>query len=298
MLHVTNGTSVSLGQSGLAGEVLVWADVLHEGPVPAELSLEELSRLRGAFLDALWPGQLPAGEELARRDRTLLAHDEIVLWFEHDLYDQLQLIQILDCLRGRPVRTELIGVDRYLGPLTGAQLAELWPYRKAVAQGQFDLARAAWAAFRSPDPTGIEGLLRAGTEALPFLEGALLRHLEQFPSVRNGLARTERQILELVDAGERAFPRLFRADQQKEERIFMGDSVFLLYLRGLCDCRQPLLRESGGEYEVTETGREVLAGRADQVRLNGIHRWLGGVHLEGSEARWRWDETARSLRPN
>ena len=78
----------------------------------------------------------------------------------------------------------------------------------------------------------------------------------------------------------------------------MGDSVFLLYLRGLCDCRQPLLRESGDEYEVTETGREVLAGRADHVRLNGIHRWLGGVHLEGSEARWRWDETARSLRPH
>ncbi len=35
MLHVTNGTSVSLAESGLGGEILAWVDVLHEGPVPA-----------------------------------------------------------------------------------------------------------------------------------------------------------------------------------------------------------------------------------------------------------------------
>jgi hypothetical protein len=35
----------------------------------------------------------------SRRDQVLadsLGQDEVVLWFEHDLYDQLQLIQILD----------------------------------------------------------------------------------------------------------------------------------------------------------------------------------------------------------
>jgi hypothetical protein len=31
------------------------------------------------------------------------------------------------------------------------------------------------------------------------------------------------------------------------------------------------------------------------VRLNGIDRWLGGVHLQGGEAAWRWDADAGRL---
>src|SRR5215467_9824573 len=127
MLHVTNGESVSLRDTGLPGEILVWLDVLHEGPVPAGLDAAELRRVRGIFLDAEWPRATPAEMELARRDARLTAHDEITLWFEHDLFDQLQLIQILDRLNGVASHVYLISTDRYLGPMTGAELGALWP---------------------------------------------------------------------------------------------------------------------------------------------------------------------------
>jgi len=301
MLHVTNGSSVSLAETGLGGDVLVWADVLCEGPVPARLDLDELTRLRCIFFDREWAGVAGA---LTARNQALARfteHEEVVLWFEHDLYDQLQLIQILDWLRARDhgsARLSLISTVRYLGMLTGAQLAEFWPKRHAITAAEFDLAAAAWQAFRSPDPAEIETLLRADTSALPFLEGALLRHLEQFPSVANGLARTERQILELVRAGTRSFWALFSADQELEERIFMGDVSFRAWIRGLAGCRHPLLQEDGGGYRLTDTGEKVLDGGADHVRLNGINRWLGGVHLDGPEALWRWDEAARRLAPH
>jgi hypothetical protein len=302
MLHVTNGSSVSLDASGLAGKVLVWADVLHEGPVPSGLKLDELTRIRARFLDSAWPGEPPASASLAQRDRTLAesaANDDVTLWFEHDLYDQLQLIQILDWFRGRESsRLSLICIDSYLGRLTGPQLANLWPHRKPVTAAELDLASAAWKAFRSPDPTDIERLLRTDTSALPFLAGALFRHLQQFPSVENGLSRTEYQILELIDAGQRDFPSLFPADQLREERIFMGDAVFHRYLDGLSYCRNPLLREERGLYRLTPIGREVLARSADHIRLNGINRWLGGVHLHGPEALWRWDDGSRKLVPH
>ncbi|HYW41527.1 MAG TPA: hypothetical protein VE959_01640 [Bryobacteraceae bacterium] len=304
MLHVTNGTSVSLAESGLGGEVLAWVDVLHEGPVPAGLGLDELSRLRGIFLDSCWPSADSAAEALARRDAALARlgeHEEVALWFEHDLYDQLQLIQVLDWFRGRPggaTRVNLISIDDYLGRLTGAELAALWPRRHPVSQAELDLAAAAWQAFRSPDPTDIERLLRQDTSALPFLAGALERHLQQFPAVENGLARTERQILELVDSGARDFHALFLADQRREERIFMGDASFARYVTGLSDCRHPLLEQEGGALALTQTGREVLSGRADQVHINGINRWLGGVHLQGFEALWRWHERRRRLAPH
>src|SRR5215471_11157642 len=278
MLHVTNGESVSLRASGLPGDVLVWLDVLHEGPVPANLEPAELRRVRGVFLDAEWPSVAPAEMKLAHRDAALAAHDQIALWFEHDLFDQLQLIQILDRVHGAASEVTLISTDRYLGPMTGTELAALWPARHAVSDAEFELAEAAWEAFCSPDPMAIEELLARDTSALPFLADALRRHLQQFPSVEGGLARTERQILQVASEGGHTFESIFRREQQMEERIFMGDSSLHRWVRGLIDCRHQLLSLDGGVYRVTNLGRDALAGTVDHVRLNGINRWLGGVH--------------------
>jgi hypothetical protein len=297
MLHVTNGHSVSLRDTGLEGHILVWLDVLHEGPVPASLNAAELRRVRGIFLDSEWPGESPAELELARRDAELEAHDEIALWFEHDLFDQLQLIQILDRVHGAAARVSLISTNRYLGMLTGEELASLWPARHDVAETEFELGEAAWRAFCSPDPAAIEALLARGTAELPFLAGALRRHLQQFPSVECGLARTERQILEIALEGKHTFPSLFSADQRREESIFMGDASLRRWIRGLMECRHPLLSVEDGVYRVTGLGRDALAAKVDHVRLNGINRWLGGVHLHGNESLWRWDESAGRLRP-
>jgi hypothetical protein len=41
---------------------------------------------------------------------------------------------------------------------------------------------------------------------------------------------------------------------------------------------------------LTSAGRQALDGSADHVALNGIDRWIGGVHLQGRAARWRWHE--------
>ena len=70
-LHLTNGDSAasSLCETSLGGDVLAWRYVLDSGP-----SLEQRDpRLVEALTDAA----------------------EVVLWFEHDLYDQLQLVDIL-----------------------------------------------------------------------------------------------------------------------------------------------------------------------------------------------------------
>jgi len=67
----------------------------------------------------------------------------------------------------------------------------------------------------------------------------------------------------------------------------------------LVDVDAPPLREGfphEGTVRLTDTGRAVLDGRADWIRLNGIDRWLGGVHLHGADAQWRWDAEAGRLR--
>ena len=300
-LHITNGDSVQFGGTGLGGDVLYWRDILHEGPVPAGLSLEKLTGVRAKFL-AVYGNQPQAEilEQMRTRDRTLAGfsgYKEVVLWFEHDLYDQLQLIQILDWLAQKSqgaTTLSLIQADRYLGPLTPEQLAPMYPGRHRITAAEFKLAQRAWNEFRSSAPTGLVQLMEEDTSALPFLRAAMVRHLEQFPSAANGLSRCERQILEIVDGGVSRVSEIFRFNQAKEESIFMGDLPFFACVQGLVEISVPLLEiirdgKPFGKTEVriTPRGKKVLHNEEDHIRLNGIDRWLGGVRLQGTKA-WRW----------
>jgi hypothetical protein len=291
MLHITNGHSVGISQTGLPGDVVFWMDVLHEGPTPANLTLEQMSEVRARFIsDSGWADGRDVGAEFARRDAQLAdhaRHEEVVLWFEHDLYDQLQLIQILDWFASRDLgatKLSLICVGEYLGPMKPDRLLSLFPTRHDVTDSELKLARSAWTAFCSPDRSELVRLLSGDTSALPYLEGALTRHLEQFPSRQNGLSRSEQQILEILSSRSCSFGDAFAAAADREQRIFLGDVVFWSYIERMRDCKTPLVAGTRQRLAITPAGQDVLAGRADAIALNGIDRWLGGVHLSGKEA--------------
>jgi len=332
MLHITNGDSAggTLRQAGLPGDVLPWRDLLHEGPVPAGLPLDRLSEARARFIAAQgWgPGYDDVLASFRERDAMLDradAHDEVVLWFEHDLYDQLQLLQLLDWFSDRDLgatRLSLICIGAFpgrpefhgLGELTAAELVSLFPARRAVSPGELALGRAAWAAFRAPDPTALEATLAGDTSTLPFLRAALLRHLEEFPAVGNGLSRTERQLLEALAASNETPHAIFHAWQAKESAPFMGDAPLWSHLHRLgAGPRPPLaLADGAGSFRLptafptvdafsaqrvalTDDGRAVLAGQADHVALNGIDTWRGGAHLQAPGPLWRWVASSGKL---
>ncbi|MFL5382222.1 MAG: hypothetical protein ACJ8GN_06875 [Longimicrobiaceae bacterium] len=307
---MTNGDAAAevIRASGVGGEVLPWRDVLHEGPVPAGLPLEELSAVRADFIASGGDDVEAVRREFRARDEALAgyaSHDEVVLWFEHDLYDQLQLAQLLDFFSaaGRSgTRLTLVCGPEYLGMSTPERLAERFAERAEVTDEQLALGHAAWAAFRSPDPRIVASRVLLDMPELPFLRTALIRHLEQFPSTRNGLSRSEQQALEEIDRGAATVrDAYFASHQRREDPIWLGDATFADYMEALAEGSSPLvaLGDGGDPMErtlaLTDAGREVLTGRADRVRLNGIDRWLGGVHLQGHETHWRWDVAARRL---
>ncbi len=301
MLHITNGENVALAETGLKGEIVYWRDALHDGPAPEAMPLEELSRERARFLaKALGLDAVKTRRQFAARDRALARwakHEEITLWFEDDLYDQLQLIQILDWFAAcdaKPERLTLVQAETPLGPMTPEELGERFEARRKVSARQLELAARAWKEFRAPDPRGLAAIASRGASALPYLGEALRRHLEEFPSTENGLARSERQMLEILITGPRPFAPLYRAAQRREERPYLSDALFAWRLRSLARAEQPLAREDNGLWAITEAGARVLSGEADHVRLNGARRWLGGVELRGIGPVWRWDhERAR-----
>src|SRR3954452_11933545 len=214
VLHVTNGEAAAADLRSL-GEVLTWDDVLHEGPVPA-LPTAGLREMRARFLAAAGFTDLATARmRLTARDEPLDAVDfstRIVLWFEDDLYDQLQLIQVLDRLAtgGGPARR-----SRPLGPLQlvvlprGPRtfLRDRMAAARSLDEADHALACRAWTALTSADALAVQRVWRAAPRGLPDLAPALGRLLEEHPATTDGLARTERQILAaLSDAGPAGTP--------------------------------------------------------------------------------------------
>ncbi len=321
-LNITNGGSAAgtLSEAGIEGKIISWGDVLHEGPVDSSLSLEELSKQRARFIaERRWDDFAHVSGDFAERDR-VIQHldyfDEIVLWFEDDLFDQLQLIQLLDFFgRGaaRGKKLSVIVVDGYIPPLSAGKLKELEANRPRVTAQQLELARRAWKAFGSADPLAISRLLDESTSALPYLAAALTRHLEEFPAISTGLSRSEREALTAVADGHATPVAAFLEVARKQASIFLGDIVFYSYLERLSGKKgtalvtwmdgTPVVAPSqersrafvDGELKLTALGRDVLGGKTDWQRINTQSRWLGGVEIPPGGECWRWDPVAGQL---
>jgi hypothetical protein len=318
LLHLTNGDSAasSLRRTGLGGRVLPWRDVLHEGPVPGGLTAASLRRIRAHHLARRFQGDVAQTERrLAARDRALraAAHGVYVLWFEADLYDQLQLIQILDALVGHdvePARVTLVSIGEYpgiahfggLGELSPDQLARLPADGVALRPQTMELAVAAWQAFTAPEPEGLAAIAGQHSAELRFLGEAFGRLMQEYPSGSDGLSLTERRILLATAEGPAPAGRVFQLVWRAERRPFLGDAVCWAFMRDLAGGAHPLLEieDSGQPFperavSLTSAGRRILAGELDQTRLNGIDRWVGGVHLTGEGPAWRYDERLERL---
>jgi len=335
ILHIHNGDSSAdtAKQSSLQGKHFAWRESLITGPTPSGLAGEEWRRIRAKHLSEAYGVDAKECERsLLSQEETLASfaqHEEVVLWFEHDLFCQVHLIYLLNWFSQRELgktKLSLICIDEFhgkenfrgLGELNAEQLGSLFPARQPVTNKQLALATSAWQAYCSSTPGDIETLLQADTSPLPFLKAALKAHLKRFPSTKNGLGLIENLALELIDEGLNDFSDLFPRFGDAEPVYGLGDAQFWLALQQLSTANKPLLaitngknnREKNGAVgqqtltteivrkamlELTQLGRSVLKGKTDFVILNGIDLWLGGVHLFDQNNLWRWNEQSGTM---
>jgi hypothetical protein len=317
-LIITNGDDAveRLREAEIEAEFLPWRDALHEGPVPGGLLLEALSLIRAQFLASELGLRLTdVMRQFAERDAMARNHgqyDRVELWFEHDLYDQLQLIQLLDYFRSEK-RTRglfLVQSEHYLAMQTSDRLHDLAKTARPVEEPDFELGQCVWAAFTAPTPERLSAQTAAGAFRLPHLAPALRRLLQELPHISSGLSLTEERILNNLSRGARLVKELFEQTQAEESARFLGDTFFFRRLSHLASAPQPLLagfdlpsatpvapdpRFNAHRVRLTETGRSALAGRFDHATENAIDRWLGGTHLTAKQL-WRRDRNGQLAR--
>jgi DNA-binding transcriptional MerR regulator len=327
LLHVTNGDSAAntLRQTALGGAVLSWQDALHEGPVPGGPRATVLGARARFLSECGWGSRSALLAAFERRDRIYLdaLRDgrRVVLWFEHDLYDQLQLLDALALAHEAGVAPDLIVIGAFpgkrrftgLGELSASELETLWPSRTVASADVLATAGAIWQAFRADEPTALAEWAACQAPELPFVTSALQRLLEELPSAANGLSATERRALEAIAQGAGTPPAVTVASQREEPAPFLGDTWFYRTLAGLASGDGRLVETEEGDplpappplgdaqrfsrlrLRLSGEGDAVLRGQADRVALLGLDRWLGGTHLT-PEAQWRWDARGRQVR--
>jgi hypothetical protein len=316
-LHVANGTCTTdiIKRAGIPGRVSIWADVLYEGPVPDGLSDEELLHVRARFLaeptEAAYTEVVNGLRGWRAAIDEHLSYDELVLWFEHDLFDQLNLAQLLTWINtrlpaGKAASLVCIGSfpghPRFkgLGELAPDELASLLETRRQITTAQYDVAERTWRAFRQPTPAALHELLHVDTSALPFMAAAIRRFLEEYPSTRDGLSRTERRLLQMAGDAPSKLSALFPRMHESEHAYYVTDGSLAELAGALSRTSPPLISYTesadqetpllGGTIALEELGRDVLAGRRDRIEACGIDRWLGGTHVQKGTNEWRWDE--------
>jgi Domain of unknown function (DUF1835) len=297
-LHITNGDGALylLKKAGILGTHLAWRDALNDGPVPAGLSLEETSAVRANYLAQRgFANPIRLIHDFGRRDAQLRSagdFEEVVLWFEHDLYDQLQMLQVLTALEElelEPGRISVVQTDHYLASMTVDEILPLLPKRRTATAAIFRSARRNWERFTSPSAAELYAAAGEDAIGLPFLRAALQRLCEEYPWTRDGLSRTQRQALYAVAQGPAREDELFSRAQAREEAFFLGKRAFSKVLEDLRAGAGALVEDEGAALVSTALGRRVIAGDADWLDEHPIDRWVGGVHLV-AERVTRWDE--------
>ncbi|WP_454189861.1 sigma-70 family RNA polymerase sigma factor [Paenibacillus sp. Marseille-Q7038] len=258
MLHIVNGDVVAekLKQGSIQGDILVWREIYTVGPVFKEMNTDAHLTVRAKYLEQNLGIPAEQYRVTCKQQEEQLAkfrqYDEVVLWFEHDLFDQTMLCYLLSFFAHQDLgHTKLnlltigefpgIEVFRGLGQLTSEQLLTLSGTWQLVSSKELQLGDALWKAYASSDLDELRQLLNGDTSSLPFSKEAYLAYLSRLSSEPDGIGSVEREVMKEIAAGEHSPEGLFRNVGNTLHQLGMGDLEFWYVLRKMAERPQPLI---------------------------------------------------------
>ncbi len=331
-LHIRCGTDLSstLPAGGFSGDFLGYSDPYGQGPI---IQNDDFIKTRAKFLHESYDPLFEKILDDSHADKTLSAtvaylenadarlklaaqqYERIVLWFEHDGYDQLILAKLLtyfaeNAVSGKalPEKLELVSINHFpgsarfigLGQLPPEAIRLLWQQRQAVSQQQLKLGEQVWHALGESTPLPLFEIINSkDIKHLPNMRGALLRHLQELPSTRNGLSLTEHLTLELLNEGNKTAGQLFGELMRVRDPLpWLGDIMYWFILQSMMQVSQAVFEISKDDLKkpwqhrllsITDNGKKVLAGAHSWLSLDPPDRWLGGIKISAGDSSWYWN---------
>lgn len=303
-LHILNGDSTRemLALSGLEGDVAVWRDVLSDGPAVDAVGSDAFWQARAGYMSRAFSVSPNGFEAQAKAEfakiEQFTEYKEAVLWFEYDLFCQVNLIALMHWLHGQDrgdTKISLICVGREesyehlvgLGQMEPEQFPNLFSRRRIMGTYDFVFTSDAYTAWCSADPTDLDNFILMSSNEFPYLSDALQSHHRRFPSLQTGLTEIEAKVIELVRSGITERRKVVGQLLRWQGYQGFGDLQYFQIL----DRMAPLF-ESGEDLVLKA---DIIAQLDGQKPITSIDR---NYHLGGAMAsEWQWDEKTNELTP-
>ena len=290
LLHITNGDSFTnrLGTLNLKGDVITWREMLCEGKTLTNVGSETFWKTRFEFLNKNYKVSKSSFiEKTLKEYRSLCNHkkqDQIVLWFEYDLFCQVNMLAVISWLKTHRRYAEIslvcsgkkAGSNKMFGlnELTNEQLLKLYKNKVVLKQDDIEYADYVWQLYCSDNPIRLENLTDFKNYQFDYLSEAVNSHLHRFPSIKNGLNDMENNILNL--SHEKSFKskkELLGSILKNQGTLGFGDSQYERAISRL----KPLFT-SFNPVKLSQKGLEILEGKTNYysgIQDNDVY--LGGA---------------------
>jgi hypothetical protein len=289
-LHITNGDSFTqkLKSLKLNGEIITWREMLCEGKTETNVGSESFWKTRFDFLHKNYKvSKSWFVEKTLKEYRSLCNHkqqDQIILWFEYDLFCQINMLAVLSWLKKHRRYAEVYLVcsgdedetNRLyrLNDLNDEQLLNSYENKVKLSQNDVEYADYVWQLYCSDNPIRLENLIDFDNYQFDYLSDAVKVHLRRFPTIKNGLNELENRGLEFsLQQKPKSKKELLSSLIQNQGFYGFGDTQYERVITNL----RPLF-SSFNPVRLSRKGKEILEGKTNyysQIRDN--EDYLGGA---------------------
>ena len=290
LLHITNGDSFTerLNTLKIKGDVITWREMLCEGKTLTNVGSESFWKTRFEFLNKNYKVTKSSFiEKTLKEYRSLCNHkqqDQIVLWFEYDLFCQVNMLAVLSWLKANRKYAEISLVcsgkedktDKLyaLNELSDEQLLGLYKNKTVLSQNDVEYADYVWQLYCSDNPIRLENLRDFDEFQFEYLSAAMKAHLHRFPTIKNGLNALENRVLNLSVAQKpKSRQELLGTILKNQGNYGFGDTQYDRILTTL----KPLY-SSFNPVKLTRKGKEILEGKTSYYSIiRDNDAYLGGA---------------------
>jgi hypothetical protein len=226
-------------------------------------------------------------EKTLKEYRSLCNHkqeEEIILWFEYDLFCQINMLAVISWLKThrRHVQISLVCSGKEdetnrlyaLDDLSDDQIKKLFNKRVELSQDDIEFADYVWQLYCSDNPIRLEHLTDFDQYQFKYLGEALKTHLKRFPTIKNGLNEIENRVLHVAAEDKPKSRKELLGSLLSDQGWYgFGDSQYERILKNL----RPLFH-SFNPVRLSRKGREILENQNNfYAEIRDNEAYLGGA---------------------
>lgn len=293
LLHITNGDAMTsaLRKLSVPGEIITWREMLCEGRTINTVGTEIFWKERFSYLSKVYKVSKSQFIDLTLKEyRELCKHkaqDEIVLWFDADLYCQVNMIAVMSWIH-KHRKDEVIslvgdGLDAegtepsHLSEETPQRLLKRFSNRLILTRDDLEYADYIWQLYCENNPLRLQQAIQQNTSQLQSLSTAMEAHIKRFPNMRTGLNVQEFDLLELAATlHPKTEAELLQAVMQSEKIYGYADTQYqhmITQLKPLFSSMNPVKLSSLGEKVRSWTENVYPILRNDKDFLGGAPKY-------------------------